>query len=114
MAFSCSNAAAAPYWRIVTAASTTATTAAATTRRRVCVSPARAYPSTKYPTYGIHIVKNTVAIGREPLPTAALTVYTMVKSRRLSDFLDALSDERLSAGAKVKAFFAVWGREDAA
>ena len=42
--------------------------------------------------------------------TAALTVYTMVKSKRLSDFLDALSDERLSAWNKARAFFAVWRR----
>lgn len=46
------------------------------------------------------------------VPTAALTVYTMVKSKRLSDFLDALSDERLSAWSKAKAFAAVW-RKDA-
>jgi hypothetical protein len=40
--------------------------------------------------------------------TVALTIYTMVKSKRLSDFLDAVSDERLSAWTKVKSFFAVW------
>jgi hypothetical protein len=40
--------------------------------------------------------------------TTALTVYTMVKSKKLSDFLDALSDERLSAWEKCKAFLAVW------
>ena len=40
--------------------------------------------------------------------TVALTMYTMVKSKRLSDFLDAVSDERLSLWTKVKAFFAVW------
>jgi hypothetical protein len=40
--------------------------------------------------------------------TAALTVYTMVKSKRLSDFLDALSDERLGAWAKLKALAGVW------
>jgi hypothetical protein len=40
--------------------------------------------------------------------TVALTVYTVVKSKRLSDFLDAVSDERLSAWAKVKAFLSVW------
>jgi hypothetical protein len=39
-----------------------------------------------------------------------LTVYTMVKSKRLSDFLDALSEDRLSAWAKCKAFAAVWRR----
>jgi len=40
--------------------------------------------------------------------TTMLTVYTMSKSKRLSDFLDALSDERLSAWAKVKAWVSVW------
>jgi uncharacterized membrane protein YeaQ/YmgE (transglycosylase-associated protein family) len=43
--------------------------------------------------------------------TAALTVYTMVKSKRLSDFLDALSDERLGAWQKLRALGAVWQRE---
>jgi hypothetical protein len=42
------------------------------------------------------------------VPTIVLTVYTMVKSKRLSDFLDAVSDERLSMWSKVKAFAAVW------
>jgi hypothetical protein len=32
--------------------------------------------------------------------TVALTVYTVVKSKRLSDFLDAVSDERLSSGTR--------------
>jgi hypothetical protein len=40
--------------------------------------------------------------------TTVLTVYTMSKSKRLSDFLDALSDERLSVWAKAKALVAVW------
>jgi hypothetical protein len=40
--------------------------------------------------------------------TTALTVYTMAKSKRLSDFLDALSDERLGAWAKFKALAGVW------
>ena len=44
------------------------------------------------------------------VPTIALTIYTMVKSKGLSDFLDALSDERLSPWMKVKAFGAVWRR----
>ena len=42
--------------------------------------------------------------------TAALTVYTMVKSKRLSDFLDALSDERLGAWDKTRALLWVWRR----
>ena len=41
----------------------------------------------------------------------ALTIYTMAKSKRLSDFLDALSDERLSAWQKFKSLGAVWQRE---
>jgi len=44
------------------------------------------------------------------VPTIALTFYTIVKSKRLSDFLDLLSDERVSGWTKVKMFFAVWGR----
>jgi len=40
--------------------------------------------------------------------TVALTVYTIVKSKRLSDFLDAVSDERLSVRAKLGAFLQVW------
>jgi hypothetical protein len=32
----------------------------------------------------------------------------MVKSKRLSDFLEALSDERLSARAKLGALLDVW------
>ena len=42
--------------------------------------------------------------------TTALTIYTMVKSKGLSDFLDALSDERLSSWMKVKALASVWRR----
>jgi cell division protein FtsW (lipid II flippase) len=44
------------------------------------------------------------------IPTIALTVYTMVKSKRLSDFLDVVSDERISTWNKIKSFVAVWGR----
>jgi hypothetical protein len=43
------------------------------------------------------------------VPTIALTFYTIVKSKRLSDFLDMVSDDRISTWAKVSAFFAVWG-----
>jgi hypothetical protein len=42
--------------------------------------------------------------------TAVLTLYTMSKSKGLSDFLDALSDERLSVWMKVKALAGVWRR----
>jgi hypothetical protein len=40
--------------------------------------------------------------------TIALTVYTMAKSKRLSDFLDVLSDERLGWGQKLRALREVW------
>ncbi len=42
--------------------------------------------------------------------TSVLTFYTMGKSKGLSDFLDALSNERLSVWMKVKALAAVWRR----
>jgi hypothetical protein len=63
---------------------------------------------------------NLIAAADDPLPkralafaavfaaTAALTVYTIARSKRLSDFLDALSDERLSAWGKVRALAAVF------
>ena len=44
------------------------------------------------------------------LLTTALTIYTMAKSKRLSDFLDVLSDEHASAWQKVKALTHVWRR----
>jgi hypothetical protein len=42
------------------------------------------------------------------LVTTVVTTYTMIKSKRLSDFLDTLSDERLSMWTKMKSFAAVW------
>jgi hypothetical protein len=63
---------------------------------------------------------NLLALAEEPLwariavfvavlvPVAALTFYTIVKSKRLSDFLEALSDERLSASAKLASLIDVW------
>jgi hypothetical protein len=48
------------------------------------------------------------------VPTALLTLYTVVKSRRLSDFLDALSDEAVSWGRRWRALMRVWfGRPSA-
>jgi hypothetical protein len=52
--------------------------------------------------------KRLALFGLVFIATAALTVYTMAKSKRLSDFLDALSDERLGAWAKFKALAGVW------
>jgi len=46
------------------------------------------------------------------VPTIALTFYTMVKSKRLSDFLDVVSDERVSTWNKFKALGAVWRHDE--
>jgi hypothetical protein len=40
--------------------------------------------------------------------TTWLTVYTMVKSQRLSDFIDALSNDRLGFRGKMAALARVW------
>jgi hypothetical protein len=40
--------------------------------------------------------------------TTWLTVYTMVKSKRLSDFIDALSDERHTLRDKLGVLARVW------
>jgi len=48
------------------------------------------------------------------VPTTALTFYTIVKSKRLSDFLEALSDERLPAAAKFQSLVDVWRRKRSA
>jgi hypothetical protein len=65
---------------------------------------------------------NLIAVADQPLgaklayfalvlvPTVALTAYSIVKSKRLSDFLEALSDERLPARDKLRALAAVWQR----
>jgi hypothetical protein len=44
------------------------------------------------------------------LPTVGLTFYTVARSKALSDFLEALSDERLSTSQKFRALLAVWRR----
>jgi hypothetical protein len=45
------------------------------------------------------------------IPSTAVTAYTVLKSRRLSDFLETLADERQSSRAKLAAFVNVWKRE---
>lgn len=42
------------------------------------------------------------------VPTAILTLYTVAKSRRLSEFLDALSDEKTGWRGVTRALLAVW------
>ena len=44
------------------------------------------------------------------VPTVALTAYSILKSKRLSDFLEALADERLPAKRKLGALVDVWRR----
>jgi hypothetical protein len=46
------------------------------------------------------------------VPTVALTLYTVLKSRRLAEFLDTLSDERLTREQKLIAFRKVWSSPD--
>lgn len=43
--------------------------------------------------------------------TLALTVFTMAKSKRLSDFLDAISDERLTVWQKFRSLGLVWRKD---
>jgi hypothetical protein len=45
--------------------------------------------------------------------TMTLTFYTIAKSKRLSDFLDAISDERLTTWRKLRSIALVW-RDDSA
>jgi Mg2+ and Co2+ transporter CorA len=40
--------------------------------------------------------------------TATVTIVTIVKSKRLADFLDTLSDERVSWREKWRAFINTW------
>ena len=44
------------------------------------------------------------------IPVGILTFYTAAKSRRLADFVEAMSDERVSARKKWQAFVQVWAR----
>ena len=46
------------------------------------------------------------------LLTTGLTAYTMTKSKRLSDFLDVLSDEHASVWQKLKSLAMVWRRRE--
>jgi len=56
------------------------------------------------------MLRKLLIFGTALVATIALTAYTMTKSKALSDFLDALSDERLSLWMKFKALAAVWRR----
>lgn len=45
------------------------------------------------------------------VPSALLTGFAIVKSKRLSDFLEALSDERLTVREKLSPLLAVWRKK---
>ena len=47
------------------------------------------------------------------VPVTFLTLYTVMRSQRLSDFLDSLSNERTSFRAKAAALASVWRRKAA-
>ena len=57
-----------------------------------------------------HIVRKTVYFALGLLGTTALTAWSIARSKRLSDFLEALSDERLSVREKIAALTNVWRR----
>ncbi|SMC25461.1 hypothetical protein SAMN02745857_02179 [Andreprevotia lacus DSM 23236] len=42
------------------------------------------------------------------IPTMLLTFYTLMRSRGLSEFLDAMADERMSWRKRILAFFKIW------
>jgi Mg2+ and Co2+ transporter CorA len=44
------------------------------------------------------------------IPVTLLVFYSVVKSKRLADFLETLSDERASSRAKLGALLNVWGK----
>ncbi|MBC7993767.1 MAG: hypothetical protein H7Z15_11045 [Rhizobacter sp.] len=54
------------------------------------------------------LILRTLAFLAVLMLTLALTLYTIAKSKRLSDFLDIVSDERVSTWAKLKQFVAIW------
>ena len=54
--------------------------------------------------------RKLVIFGVVFVATTLLTFYTMGKSKGLSDFLDALSNERMSLWDKLKALAGVWRR----
>jgi hypothetical protein len=57
------------------------------------------------------LIERTIVFGAVFAATVALTFYTMAKSKRLSDFLDALSDEGLPWRTRLAALLRVWRRQ---
>ncbi|MEY8875067.1 MAG: hypothetical protein AB9M60_01045, partial [Leptothrix sp. (in: b-proteobacteria)] len=54
------------------------------------------------------LLNRLVVFAVTTLFAVALTVYTLIKSKRLSDFLDVLTDERLGMRQKLRSFCAIW------
>ena len=46
------------------------------------------------------------------LAFAGLVLFAVAKSKRMSDFLEALSDERLTLGGKFRALWGVIGKTE--
>jgi hypothetical protein len=44
------------------------------------------------------------------VPTTAITAFSILRSKRLADFLETLADERLPGRKKLGAFADVWRR----
>jgi hypothetical protein len=59
------------------------------------------------------LVVRVIAFGVVLVGTAALTMYTIGKSKKLSDFLDVLSEESLPWRTRLGALARVWQRPHA-
>ena len=57
------------------------------------------------------LAERLLMFGAVFVAATALTIYTMAKSKRLSDFLDVLSEEQVSVWTKTKVFLSVWRRD---
>ena len=58
-----------------------------------------------------HIGMKAVYIAVTAAFFAALTLYTLAKSQRIADFLDALTNERLPVQTKIGALLDIWRKK---
>ena len=79
-------------------------------RRKPCIdSPLRVFGRTDAaPEAEAPLTRRVTIFSIVFVTTTALTTYTLTQSDRLSDFRDALLDERLSVWQKVKSLASVW------
>ena len=56
----------------------------------------------------MNLLLQVVLLAAAIVAVTALLFYTLTKSKALADFLDSVSDERLSPSAKVQALINVW------